>query len=45
MAKQENDEVKAAKQAANDNLRKNSGRDQATYEHAVDIAEKNAKRR
>ena len=41
----ESKEVKEAKQAAVKNLRENAGRDQATFERAVDIAEKAAKRK
>ena len=37
------DEVKAARQAADENWRRNSGRDQAIFEQAVDIAAKAAK--
>ena len=36
--------LKEAQQAASENLRENSGRDQARFEHAVDVAEKVANR-
>lgn len=38
-------EVARARRAATENLHRNSGRDQASYEHAVDVAEALAKRR
>jgi len=40
-----NDQVRDAQQAADDNLRRNSGRDQADYEAAVDAAERRAGKR
>ena len=39
----QSDELARAKRAASDNWTKNSGRDQATYEHAVDLAQKAVK--
>jgi hypothetical protein len=47
MAKKNEDaqaEVKRARSAADENMRRNSGRDQASYEHAVDVAERRVKR-
>ena len=38
-------ELRDARRAADDNMRRNSGRDQASREHRVDVAEKGAKRR
>jgi hypothetical protein len=43
MAKHD-DETARARQDADDNLRRSSGRDQATKEHAVDVAERDAER-
>ena len=37
-------EVRRAKQAARDNWDKNSGRNQAVFEHAIDVAEKLARK-
>lgn len=39
------DQARDAQRAADENLRRNSGRDQASKEQAVDIAEKATKRR